>query len=1138
MEIALTSLLLSADASSSTTFTAARAISEVIRSARSRFSRHISTVKEFYQNYPISAVVKACIALADAAANSESDEYTTGAARVSLDLVLRALAELPKDRNLHRQPEMSVLFEKLIDTRAACDADVFISAALRLVTAEVAPNDAATLVESTAPSLIATLCNAAQIDTSDLFRKAADAVVFNENAAAARRDALRRLCVFAKLALTLAVPLKESDALILAAAAVLQNTSSTLTEDIAEAMLPRTSAAFVLRTAIARTTGRAAQQLEAALVRVTAVTTTAAAAPTNTIASPSLVPAALVSAIFGERRTVFTRPGRPLRRPTGRVDEIDSDAAASTLTSLLAQGRSPLDAVTAARSAAYAEVSHWRVRSVRHAVLALRDIPLAIVFCGVHEGTQRALVNALVGARRFTEARGAAHTLAREGRMSSELLCESLESIAMAELTAGVPVSSTTSNIPSPVGGIDGGSGSKRPFWTPLVTLMGQEVLDNNNDLSAVVIDDNNVDGRATITLVNTAAGARAMSSAIIKAAHVQGKDENSLFYVGLDAEWRPSTLRVQSANVESLSSFDIASSGGGGGGGDGRTPVAVLQLATCHQVWVIDVRTLRYDPALPTALISALCKSNVVVTGCGVNADLERLIRTLPLLRGTRFKSLDLSLLSRARGASGLSAVTERFLGAPLDKTLQTSDWAARPLSWEQIRYAALDALAAARCMAVARVDDLSIPLPTPNSSVNFEENAIVDEDTDASDLTLARLVGAPAVADSLTLSGLDASRILHLRNTNFGYAGVNSVNAVTTEIKTLVLITAQDALVIALLPLHARLNFARAALVLKCGTLRLAARIDECAARCGFEPGVIPPVGFSTRTLLTLIESSIVSSTSGQILAGGGDKSFLTLFACADELLAAITNPIVADICDTSTAVSGEIYESSLIRPPSALTTTTTTTSISTTEVIEKDIPYFDIPRIRFVVDSSLNRLTRWLRAIGCDTEARDGIGALEWRASTAGQNVVVSSSSSSSNLSVDELISYANAERRIILTRDSKTLSRRETAVIFWVEDADIQVAFTAVCEAFAIYVRPSDLMSRCSQCNGGEYVQVSPAQVRAQGGGGISETLLNRLQYFWKCTRCEKLYWEGGKFEESRLKFSELFHNKEDTAAEEE
>ena len=37
----------------------------------------ISTVKEFYQNYPISAVVKACIALADAAANSESDEYTT-----------------------------------------------------------------------------------------------------------------------------------------------------------------------------------------------------------------------------------------------------------------------------------------------------------------------------------------------------------------------------------------------------------------------------------------------------------------------------------------------------------------------------------------------------------------------------------------------------------------------------------------------------------------------------------------------------------------------------------------------------------------------------------------------------------------------------------------------------------------------------------------------------------------------------------------------------------------------------------------------------------------------------------------------------------------------------------------------------
>ena len=51
---------------------------------------------------------------------------------------------------------------------------------------------------------------------------------------------------------------------------------------------------------------------------------------------------------------------------------------------------------------------------------------------------------------------------------------------------------------------------------------------------------------------------------------------------------------------------------------------------------------------------------------------------------------------------ASGLSSLAERYLGKPLDKSQQLSDWERRPLREEQMRYAGITAWTCGLCGCV----------------------------------------------------------------------------------------------------------------------------------------------------------------------------------------------------------------------------------------------------------------------------------------------------------------------------------------------------------------------------------------------------------------------------------------------------
>lgn len=106
--------------------------------------------------------------------------------------------------------------------------------------------------------------------------------------------------------------------------------------------------------------------------------------------------------------------------------------------------------------------------------------------------------------------------------------------------------------------------------------------------------------------------------------------------------------------------------------------------------------------PSLQKALVTFVASKGTVLVGYGLKTDLLALgfAKDSPHLRaGIDLKYVQLLLESRRIQelprpfGSGLAPLVDCYLGVPLDKAQQCSDWGARPLSEDQKRYAAADA-------------------------------------------------------------------------------------------------------------------------------------------------------------------------------------------------------------------------------------------------------------------------------------------------------------------------------------------------------------------------------------------------------------------------------------------------------------
>jgi len=134
------------------------------------------------------------------------------------------------------------------------------------------------------------------------------------------------------------------------------------------------------------------------------------------------------------------------------------------------------------------------------------------------------------------------------------------------------------------------------------------------------------------------------------------------------------------------------------------------------------------------------------------------------------------------------------------------------------------------------------------------------------------------------------------------------------------------------------------------------------------------------------------------------------------------------------------------------------------------------------KFVVDTMLGKLARWLRALGCDT--------LYPRA-----------------VEDHHLLHLARAEARILLTRDAR-LAREAGSLCLLVTAERLESQISEVIERLDLSPPQHALLSRCLECN-----DLLEDRAKEAVRGLVPEYIFSTQEHFVGCPRCGKIYWQG-------------------------
>ena len=242
--------------------------------------------------------------------------------------------------------------------------------------------------------------------------------------------------------------------------------------------------------------------------------------------------------------------------------------------------------------------------------------------------------------------------------------------------------------------------------------------------------------------------------------------------------------------------------------------PASLFQIATPDHVYLFDLLKLGHDVEFHS-LVRDLVKSSVVLLAFSCHGDVAKLREASDAFDGLTVKRF----VDLAEDRS-LADVTKDVLGVRLSKREQCSNWAQRPLTPSQRRYAALDAYV---LLAIAGADPV-LPSWFPMRKVTDFSSSIV---------VLAKSLGL--------VSG--------------------------------------ELAVIAVLPIHRQLDLARLAQCFDDDKVFRLAPVEDLVALFGYERGRLGPIGRTGCPVI--LDASLRDHT---IACGCGDPDRHLVFAAND--------------------------------------------------------------------------------------------------------------------------------------------------------------------------------------------------------------------------------------------------------------
>ncbi len=151
------------------------------------------------------------------------------------------------------------------------------------------------------------------------------------------------------------------------------------------------------------------------------------------------------------------------------------------------------------------------------------------------------------------------------------------------------------------------------------------------------------------------------------------------------------------------------------------------------------------------------------------------------------------------------------------------------------------------------------------------------------------------------------------------------------------------------------------------------------------------------------------------------------------------------------------------------------------------------------RFVADSNLGRLARYLRLLGFDCLYRN-------------------------DYQDAEIAEIAHGQHRIVLTRDRMLLRRKIITHGYFVRSDQPRQQVKEVLRRFDLYrlVAPH---TRCTRCNG-PLVAIPKAQIEER----LAPLTRKHFDDFWICQNCGQIYWQGSHQDDTQRLLQEFMDSK--------